>query len=480
MSLSKPSTSKPRDSDNTRKVLHKQARTMVYDVYNFFKKLSITEVRDSTNFNQSRELTAQACRVSVHSVTNILREGKESVKIGGVSSFRSPGKHRTVQKRATNLDDFQKCVLRRTIFDLYDKGEFPTAKKLVSLMREKIEYKGSVSSMYVILKSLGFRYRRTNDGRKFLLERSDIVATRLKFLRKVHNIRSSGDSRPIFYLDETWVNQNHSRKDIWQDSFGRGGLKVPVGKGGRLIICHVGSAKTGFIPESKWVFRSQPKNKVSDYHSEMSADTFKEWFVNRFLNYLEEGSIIIMDNASYHSRILDKLPSTNSRKTEIQEWLQKHNISYDPTEIKSELLARISPYKTIEKKYELDQIALEMGHEVIRLPPYHCQYNPIELLWGTIKGEVARLNNTFRLADVERLTNEAIDKITREDWVSRVAHAEKLQEEDFHKELARDDIVQNLIINLRDSDSDTDISEQGEEEDDDYDDDDDDVLAVPL
>jgi hypothetical protein len=71
-------------------------------------------------------------------------------------------------------------------------------------------------------------------------------------------------------------------------------------------VCHTGSAKTGFIPESKWIFRSRPQKQDSDYHSEMNADSFKDWFVNRFLIYLEVGSVIIMDNASHHSTIVDK------------------------------------------------------------------------------------------------------------------------------------------------------------------------------
>jgi hypothetical protein len=52
----------------------------------------------------------------------------------------------------------------------------------------------------------------------------------MEFLRTMHNIHSSGDTLPIFYLDETWVNQNHSLKYVWQDSNRSGGLKVPVGK----------------------------------------------------------------------------------------------------------------------------------------------------------------------------------------------------------------------------------------------------------
>lgn len=95
-------------------------------------------------------------------------------------------------------------------------------------------------------------------------------------------------------------------------------MKVPVGKGSRLIVCHAGSATTGFIPHSKWVFRSrQKKTQYADYHSEMNAESFRDWFVNQFLNHLEERSVIIMDNASYHSILIDKLPNTNSRKRYI-------------------------------------------------------------------------------------------------------------------------------------------------------------------
>ncbi|KAJ4429272.1 hypothetical protein ANN_26275 [Periplaneta americana] len=63
---------------------------------------------------------------------------------------------------------------------------------------------GSVSYTKRLLNRLGFHYRKTNDGRKYLMEQNDILAARLKFLRKMHMIRSSGDIRPTFYLDETY------------------------------------------------------------------------------------------------------------------------------------------------------------------------------------------------------------------------------------------------------------------------------------
>ena len=47
---------------------------------------------------------------------------------------------------------------------------------------------------------------------------------------------------------------------------------------------------TGFIKESKWVFRSK---KTGDYREEITDNTFRDWFLNRILNFLEAGSIII-------------------------------------------------------------------------------------------------------------------------------------------------------------------------------------------
>lgn len=138
-------------------------------------------------------------------VSRIVGQDKETIKIGGAPVFASPGKYRKANKRVNDLDDFQKCVLRCTIFEMYDNGEYPTMKKIVALMKEKIQYQGSVTSMHTLLKSMGFNYKRTADGRKFLMERVDIVVARIKFLRAMHAITESGDDRPIFYLDETYV-----------------------------------------------------------------------------------------------------------------------------------------------------------------------------------------------------------------------------------------------------------------------------------
>ena len=101
-----------------------------------------------------------------------------------------------------------------------------------------------------------------------------------------------------------------------------------------------------------------------------------------------------MDNASYHSVLLENYPKANEKKANVQKWLSEKGVEYSPLETLSELRERVKLLVPRQKVYELDQIALEMGHEVLRLPPYHCQYNPIELIWAQVKSEVASKNVT--------------------------------------------------------------------------------------
>ncbi|KAJ4449810.1 hypothetical protein ANN_01216 [Periplaneta americana] len=323
----------------------------------------------------------------------------------------------------------------RTVHEFYDAGQFPTCAKISEALRDKIGYSGSGESTRRLLRSLGFSFKKCNNGHKFLMERSDIIAARIAFLRKMHSLRVNKETRPIVYLDEMWVNQNHTKSFIWQDKNHCGGLKVPLGKGGCLIVCHAGSAKFGFISGAKLVFRSGSNN--NDYHSEMI-----------------------------------KTPSSNTRKAEIEKWLEEKFIPHDNSKTRNELLALVRLHKQKYRTYELDKISAELGHEVIRLPPYHCQYNPAELIWAQVKKEVANENTYFRLSNVEQLglLHEALDKVSVDNWRKCVQHAERLQEEDFLKEGLRDNVLESIIVTLTDSSesdgsADTDEEEEAERED---------------
>ncbi|GBN38778.1 hypothetical protein AVEN_112829-1 [Araneus ventricosus] len=110
---------------------------------------------------------------------------------------------------------------------------------------------------------------------------------------------------------------------------------------------------------------------TADYHEKMNSEVFK-WFLN-LLRGLDEPCVIVMDNASYHFAYAEKIPSTKTKTADIVAWLLNKNIFHDATKTRPELLNIVKAHKEKYRAYELYQITYEMGHEVVRLPPYHCQ-----------------------------------------------------------------------------------------------------------
>jgi len=283
------------------------------------------------------------------------------------------------------------------------------------------------------------------------MERNDIVAMRVKFLRKMHDLKQNNDTRPVIYLGETWADQIHSRGTILQNSENSKGLKVPTGKGSRIIICHAGSSAFGFVRGAKLIIRCKSEANI-DHHTQMNSTIFKKWFIEMMQN-LDEPCVIVMDNCPYHSVLVQNYPKSNDNKATFQKWLTENGVEFASFETLSELRERVKLLKSKNKRYELDDIALQMGHEVIRLPPYHRQYNPIELIWAQVKGEIANENNSFKSTDLENLVNIAIESITVDNWKRCVDHCERLQNEDFIKEGFRDKILEPIVLTINPEDS---------------------------
>ena len=99
-------------------------------------------------------------------------------------------------------------------------------------------------------------------------------------------------------------------------------------------------------------------------------------------------------------------------------------------------------------------------HEVLRLPPYHCEFNPIELIWAKIKNEVKKKNSNDKqtLKNVEEKTKCAINKVTAEDWKACIRHTRQVEEQYRRKDTPHDHFIGKLVINTASgsSESDTD------------------------
>jgi len=111
---------------------------------------------------------------------------------------------------------------------------------------------------------------------------------------------------------------------------------------------------------------------------------------------------------------------------------------------RAKLFQMVREIKSKYSSYIIDNIAKAAGHTVLRLPPYHCEFNPIELAWAMVKKYVKSNNTTYKLDDVRQLLNTAIERVTKENWENFIRHV--IEEED--KIMKVDDIMDDIIEQL--------------------------------
>ena len=196
----------------------------------------------------------------------------------------------------------------------------------------------------------------------------------------------------------------------------------------------------------------------------MNYINYEKWLKTQLIPNLPPSSVLVIDNAPFHNVQLNPAPTSSSKKQEMIDWLTRHGIPFTNSMYKPELYTIIKIWKPKYKMYKVDALLAEKGHSVLRLPPYHPDLNPIELIWGSIKEHVAKRNVNFQFESVLQLVREKCDSITADDWTAACRHSRQYEDNYMSLEPFIDDTTEELIIRLGDdSDSDDDDIEADED-----------------
>ncbi|XP_071632141.1 uncharacterized protein [Temnothorax longispinosus] len=341
----------------------------------------------------------------------------EYEKTGTVTSPNTKKRRLTFKEK---IDDIDKSAIRRKVHEFYTNEKCPTLRTVLQAVNTDENLPNfKRSTFHSLLKELYFTCT-TRLRRSILTEREDLIVWRRKYLRTIERYREEG--RQIYYLDETWIDADDATNIVWVDEIVKSDEDAssplttrrtnPSGKGKLFIVLHIGSA-AGFVPGGLLCIES--KKHTGDYFDEMNGDTFHEWFKN-ILPSLDDNAVIVMDNAPYHSVKVEELPNASWRKDEIIKWLEDKGKEISETMVKAELLQIVTLHKDRFDKYVTDEMAKQADKTVLRLPPYHCELNPIEMVWSMVKGYVKINNNTFKTQDVKLLLEQGIERVTTEHW----------------------------------------------------------------
>ena len=398
------------DENKCRPTIHSEGRELISRIITFFDN----EKSAGTLTFPIENATKRAAAATGKSEATICKIRKESA-LTSVSDdkLKSPGEKHKTNFRKIELDDFDLCVIRRTVQDFYTvKKEVPTLNNILQTLKEDIDFPGGKEFLRKILIKIGFQFKKCKNQRSFLMERSDIIVRRAAYLRRIRkNDSLVEDKKTVIFLDKTWIHPIYTVGKYWQDNNMLGVMKIDTA-GQKWIIVHAGSEE-GFISGAYLIFKS--KTKSGDYHDEMNFQNFSKWIKEKITHNLPPNCLIVLDNAPYHSVQVNKPPSLASRKAEIQEWLQNKSIRFEADVTKPELLQLVRVNRP-PTKYAIDSLFEEHGHETVRLPPYHCELNAIEFIWNMVKLKVAQSNVSQSATEIKNLVDEAIGQISAQDW----------------------------------------------------------------
>ncbi|KAL0902501.1 hypothetical protein ABMA27_000355 [Loxostege sticticalis] len=127
----------------------------------------------------------------------------------------------------------------------------------------------------------------------------------------------------------------------------------------------------------------------------MNFENYVTWLTEKLLPNLPEKAVIVMDNASYHNTRSSTIPTSNSRKADMQKWLTENGIPFDEQARRIEL-------------YDL---------------------NAIENIWGILQNQIASRNIGQNMKNVQNLIYEGLNNINNDTWYNTYKHVEKIEKE---------------------------------------------------
>jgi transposase len=378
-----------------------EMRKMVVNVKHFFDHLKFAPTELETPASQ---LTASALDISESTVKVIMAAFKKKGAAGlDWSLFHQRG------CRPYAIESGIEPVVRQFIRHANQTGQQVTIDIIRGFLADEFHCAVAHTTLWRTLLRWGFECG-TGHRSAQLKESDRIIILRRQYLREKRANRDDRGHpiRPEIYLDESYINKNHSTDQTWYCEADGCLLGKPTGKGERIILVDAIS-HTGWVPQARLTFKAS--KKTGDYHANMNQQNFVRWFQEYLLPNIPEESVIILDNAPYHNVLIaDAFPKKSHSVKRFREWLSDNAIPWTPDMLKVELFELCSRFAP-QPELLIDTIAHEAGHSILRTPPYHPELQPIETCWAIVKNHVAQ-HNDCTMQKVWSLLEEGFGKVT--------------------------------------------------------------------
>ncbi|KAK6047766.1 hypothetical protein COOONC_14729 [Cooperia oncophora] len=365
-------------------------------------------VRRRSNTRRQRNAQDDYHREMDHSV---FEEWLSNTPVGRAirrSASKSRSRKATVMAAINNHGTLWGERIKRLVHELLKEEKDVTLAELHQQMTAAYpNFALSQMTLWRLMKGLGFSYKLLK-GQRYIFERADLARKRSLYLRKVEEARERGDC--VVYMDETWVFEGMVKRRGWIDNTLsrfptaeelRSTLAARLlEEQGKARHCYNGTVRWRSDTGCTHVFVSRQRTAQDEVHREDGS--FGVRGVAKVRSPLHEGvrsGICARATNPEFSDIRFRLEAPGCRNMELSQ-LARRRVGLDST--KEALLEELDHFVASRggaaalRCYAAEKICEEMGVSLLRLPPFHCFFNPVELCWSHLK---QRLNKIGRPTD---------------------------------------------------------------------------------
>ena len=158
------------------KRVNSTAKNIIFNVYKYFERESV-KTKNRVPLKLTHK-TAEATSYDERTVRRIV--AKKSVLSG--AAFSSPAKRYKMDRKKIVMHDFDTEALRRAVHEFYSEKKYPTMDSLLSTVKEKGIFSGEDTTLWRVMRKMGFKYKKVNDKR-YIYEQPSIIVWRHEYLR---------------------------------------------------------------------------------------------------------------------------------------------------------------------------------------------------------------------------------------------------------------------------------------------------------
>jgi transposase len=343
----------------------------------------------------------------------------------------------------------------------------------------------------------GHGRRRGNHNN--LVLKDAVILHRHNYLQQLFENRNQPNEQRLreVYIDELYIHEHGNHNDrLWEPSDDLADIQHPTGSSSKTPAtgrqyCFIAVIQSpnpnvdhpildidqaSLLEESVGSFcSSQQSSKVGDTNNVLDSEKFIAWFKDNLLPNLLQPSMIILNNAKHHlvygkdTSGMDVPNVATMNKLNCINYLTLKGLPYVGLSV-VQMKHSIKEYIVKNVPMEIVRLANEQGHQVLFIPPYHNDLQPIQVLWSQMIGNIGYKCTTHTtIEQVQQYLDGQLDDVLKK-YIDKRMDGILMQCNDIAKVLY-DEQIRDEGENNGNGEYNSDDCEH--DDDDEYDDDDD-------